>query len=64
MAAWTRLWTKLLAPPTTTAATGRPNEGQASVRRLNERVGCQENENDRNNKTPGGVAEEPYEHMS
>ena len=46
LAAWRRLWAKLLAAPTTTAAADRPNEGTASIRRSNERIGCQENGND------------------
>jgi hypothetical protein len=45
LAAWRRLWAKLLAAPTSTAAVGRPEEGKASIRQSNE-TGCQENGND------------------
>ena len=42
LAAWRRLWAKLLAAPTTTTPVDRPEEGKTTSRRCNERVGCQE----------------------
>jgi transposase-like protein len=36
LAAWRRLWTKLLAAPTGTATVDRPEEGKASARQSNE----------------------------
>jgi|GEM_PF-6903425 len=44
LAAWRRLWVKLLAAPTPTAAADRPKEGKAIVHRSNEQVGYQERE--------------------
>jgi hypothetical protein len=46
LAAWRRLWAKLLAAPTATPIADRPNEEIASIRQSNERIGCQESEND------------------
>lgn len=46
LAAWRRLWVKLLAPSTTTTHVDKPEEGKASIRRSDERIGCQENGND------------------
>lgn len=44
LAAWRRLWAKLLAAPTTTTPADRPEDGKTTLRRCNERVGCQERE--------------------
>jgi len=46
LAAWRRLWAKLLAVPTSTAAVSRPEDEEASIRQANE-TGGQENGNDR-----------------
>ena len=45
LAAWRRLWAKLLAVPTSTAAVSQPEDEEASIRQANE-TGCQENGND------------------
>ena len=45
LAAWRRLWAKLLAVPTSTTAVSRPEDEEASIRQSNE-TGCQENRND------------------
>jgi hypothetical protein len=45
LAAWRRLWAKLLAAPTRTAAVDRPDEGKASICQSNE-MRYQENGND------------------
>jgi hypothetical protein len=45
LAAWRRLWAKLLAEPTSTAAVSRPEDEEASIRQSNE-TRCQENGND------------------
>ena len=45
LAAWRRLWAKLLAAPTSAAAVSRPEDEEASIRQANETEG-QENGND------------------
>jgi hypothetical protein len=42
LAAWRRLWAKLLAVPTATSTANRLNEGKASIRRSNEQIKCQD----------------------
>ena len=44
LAAWRRLWMKLLAAPTTPPTADRPNEGTASIPQSKERIGYQDDE--------------------